>query len=170
MLISPVLVIIWKDEDEDEDEDEDDADAAAGNPYLRIEDLHRARAIGEAITANPRNLIDRNGDCRHYEPRAEFGARTLTCLQHECQQLPEIVGSELDIVILNQPGRRFSAPASRSTTGASSARMDKRRKFIWNLNPLTPARPARENARCRCDDCNMVVVLQPTGFETTIWW
>lgn len=70
LLISPDFVVTWKDEDE--------AAAAAGTPYLRIEDLHNARATGEAIAADPRYFIDRIGDWRDYEPDPEFGALALT--------------------------------------------------------------------------------------------
>ena len=69
LLISPTLVVTWKDEEE--------AAAAAGTSYLRHEDLAAARATGEAIAANPEALIDMIGDRRHFVPPVTWGPLDL---------------------------------------------------------------------------------------------
>ena len=58
LLISPEFEVTWKDVDE--------AAAALGTPYLRDDDLTAAQAVGGAIEANPRALIDSIGDWRDF--------------------------------------------------------------------------------------------------------
>lgn len=64
LLISPDLVVTWKDEDE--------AAAAAGTPYLRLEDLRSARETGEAIASDPQRILDQIGDWRSFEPSPDW--------------------------------------------------------------------------------------------------
>lgn len=69
LLISPSLVVSWKDEAE--------ADAAAGTSYLRREDLAAARATGEVIAADPEAFINSIGDWRHFVPPNTWGPLNL---------------------------------------------------------------------------------------------